>query len=82
MSGKRVLRAAALAILMTSTGCLRPWCEHHGYYRPAPPAYQPCCVPCCPPAPAPMATGYPATGWNQPVAAAAPGTCVPCSPQY
>ena len=47
--GKRLLLAAALAIVLTSAGCTRSWCEHHGYY-PAQPYQQPCCVPCCPPA--------------------------------
>jgi hypothetical protein len=71
--GKRSLLAAALAILLTSVGCTRYWCEHHGYYPSAPAACQPCCVPCCPCAPA--STGYAAPAWNAP--AAAPATCCP-----
>ena len=76
MSGKRLLLAAALAILMASAGCTRYWCEHRGYY-PAAPACQPCCVPCCPCGPA--TTGYAAPAWNAPAAVAAPaaGCCCP-----
>ncbi len=32
MMGKRLFLAAALAILLTSMGCTRYWCEHQGYY--------------------------------------------------
>lgn len=83
MSGKRLLFAAVLVILMTSTGCTRYWCEHHGYYPSGPAACAPCCVPCCPTAP----SGYaaPAPSWNAPVAAApAAGgcCCVPAAAPY
>ena len=75
MMGKRLFLAAALAILLTSMGCTRYWCEHQGYY-PTPPCQQPCCAPCCPPA----ATGYaPAVQqgyWNQPA-----GNCS-CPPPH
>ena len=68
MTGKRLGLAAALAILLTSAGCTRSWCEHHGYYPPQgyPATYQqPGC--CCCPTPVPP-TNYapPPATWNSP----------------
>jgi len=68
--------AAALAALLTSMGCTRTWCEHHGYYPavPATAGCQPCCVPCCP-APAPATTYAPPPAqsyWNTPPACTCP----------
>lgn len=74
---KRFFRAAMVASVLLSAGCLERMCERHGYYPPTPPpAYgNQCCVPCCPPA----ATGYvaPASGWAAP--ASCPTGCVPAN---